>query len=323
MERSALKAGAFIALLAFSWAAPISGAALSHVLRQERTRSVSTAAAGSKLSLPGAQAPARLRQVSGRGLVVNVWLNQSGPYAFAVDTGAGVTVVSAPAARGAGLVPNSRGSVEIGGLSNTFVSGQETVLNELSIGEITNTVAIGHKALIVPTLPQGIDGILDPTEAFAPLGYVIDIPGKELRALDKGTKLRMGEEPPGGTVVRWIRQAHDGRPFVRLGDNRLALIDTGSGFALAVIGTVAGANGPNEPRKTSVHDLNGGSFTARKVGPTTVSVGSLVLRNVPTEVLSDTHFAAPVILGRGALYPFRITFDPASKLIEIAPVGAN
>jgi len=319
MERSALKAGVYIALLAFSWAAPISGAALSSVRRHHAgARNVS--APPQDIKTP---APARLRVVKGRGLVVNVWLNQSGPYAFAVDTGSGVTVISAQAARGAGLTPNERGKVEIAGLSDTFVSGQETVVNQLSIGEVTNTVATGHKALIVPTLPVGIDGILDPTAAFAPLGYVIDIPGKQLRALDKTTRLRMGEEPPGGTVVRWIRQAHDGRPYVRLGDNRLALIDTGSGFALAVIGTVVGPNGKNEARKTSVHDLNGGSFTARTVAPTTVSIGSLVLRNIPTEVLINTQFDAPVILGRSALYPFRITFDPASKLIEIAPVVAN
>jgi len=314
MERRALTAGASIALLAFSWAAPISGAALSSV-RAYLEPSQNKLSPAVRINAP---APARLRDVRGRGLLVDVWLNQSGPYTFAVDTGAGVTLISAQVASRAGLVPNSQRRVEVGGLSKAVVSGQQTVVNQLAVGEATNAVASSQQALIVPSLPQGVEGILDPTETFAPLGYVIDIPGRQLRALDQGTRLKMGAEPAGGTIVRWIRQGRDARPFVRLGDNRLALIDTGSGFALAVTGIVVGSNGANG-RKNSVRDLSGGSFGARKVQPTTVSVGSLVLRNVPTEVLTDPHENAPVILGRGALYPFRLTFDPASKLIEIAP----
>jgi hypothetical protein len=50
-----------------------------------------------------------------------------------------------------------------------------------------------------------------------------------------------------------------------------------------------------------------------------VSIGSLVLEKVPTDILIGAHEGAPVIIGRDALYPFRLTFDPASRLIEIAP----
>ena len=94
-------------------------------------------------------------------------------------------------------------------------------------------------------------------------------------------------------------------------------------FALAVTGTVIGSGGANRRKVDPVRDLNGGSIEARTVEPSTVSVGALVLRRIPTEVLIGAHEDAPVILGRGALYPFRMTFDPVSRLIEIVPSLRN
>ena len=38
--------------------------------------------------------PVRLREVRGRGLLADVWVNSAGPFIFAVDTGAGATLVS-------------------------------------------------------------------------------------------------------------------------------------------------------------------------------------------------------------------------------------
>src|SRR5213078_4570674 len=34
------------------------------------------------------------REVRGRGLLVSTWINSQGPFTFAVDTGAGITVIS-------------------------------------------------------------------------------------------------------------------------------------------------------------------------------------------------------------------------------------
>lgn len=45
----------------------------------------------------------------------------------------------------------------------------------------------------------------------------------------------------------------------------------------------------------------------------------MVLSNVPTDVLSGLAADAPVILGRDALRPFVLTFDPRERLIGIAP----
>jgi hypothetical protein len=105
-----------------------------------------------------------------------------------------------------------------------------------------------------------------------------------------------------------------------LGDNRLALIDTGSGFGLAIAQDLTRKN--HKVRDT-VRDLGGGAVASRRVEPTTVTIGSLVLRGVPTDILIGAHEDVPVLLGRDALYPFKITFDPASRLIEIAPSTKN
>ena len=121
--------------------------------------------------------------------------------------------------------------------------------------------------------------------------------------------------PKDGAVVRWVREAGSERPFVRLGDGRLALIDTGStlGFALSEPGRATGAN------HRITHDLGGGSVQSRRVAPQTVNIGPLVLNKVPTDVLTGVAPGTPIILGRGALFPFKITFDPASKLIAFEP----
>jgi hypothetical protein len=230
-----------------------------------------------------------------------------------------MTLIRTRIAAEAGLTSTSRERVQIAGISNSeSVPAQRTFINELAVGDSANVLPSGHRALTVSSLPTGIDGVLDPTTAYAPLGYVIDLPRRQLLAFDTNTnRLRSGTEPAGGAVVRWVRERGGTRPFVRLGDNRLALIDTGSGFGLAIAQgrTASGAN----YSERAIRDLSGGAIKSNRVAPSTVTIGSLVLRGVPTDVLIGAHDAAPVLLGRDALYPFRITFDPASLLIEIVP----
>jgi hypothetical protein len=166
--------------------------------------------------------------------------------------------------------------------------------------------------------PGDIDGLFDPTEGYWPLGYVIDLPGRELSAFDpQVSPLRSGYEPVGGAVVPWARDAYGRRPYVMLDDGQKALLDTGSEFGLAL-----SDNSPYDSRRSStrpVRDVGGGTISARRVAPTTVAIGSLALRGVPTDLVTGTERGAPVLLGRAALRPFRISFDPISRLIEIAP----
>jgi len=259
----------------------------------------------------------RLQEGHGRGLLVDVWINGRGPFVFAVDTGAGTTLMRTVSFARTGLTATARTGITVGGLSKTSsVSARQTIIDNLAIGDPENILPSRHEVIVVDALPAGLDGILDPSEAYAPIGYVIDMPNQQMAAFDTTTSgLRSGDEPVGGAVVQWIREGKSKRPFVRLGDNRLALIDTGSGFGLAVTydEIVSGS------RKTRAVDLGGGSVEARRVAPTTVTIGSLVLRNVPTDIVVGAHQAAPVILGRDALAPFRLTFDPVNRLIEIAP----
>jgi hypothetical protein len=293
------------------WAVP-AGAAHNHV------RAISLAAANSKIRIP---ATIRFREVRARGLLVNAWISGSGPYVFAIDTGAGISIVSQNVVYRAAIPLNSSHQIILGGLSaSPIVSDQEATISQLSLGTIDNAVPGRFVAAVAPLLPSGIDGILDPTEAFNPLGYSIDLPNRELQAFDsKAHRLHVTDSLVGGTVVQWIRERGSHRPFVRMGDGRLALLDTGSGFGLAIneTGAVAGMNHGKQGR--GVHDLGGGTVESRRVAPATVSIGDLVLRSVPTDILTGAASDTPVILGRDALYPFRITFDPTAQLIAIEP----
>ena len=282
-----------IALVA--WAVPIRGIAHQRVQR-----------------LRGADvvAPIRLKDERERGLLAQGWINGAGPFVFVIDTGAGVSLVSRNVVAQSRLAVSRSRRTLVGGLSTSpIASNEETRVSGLALGDRDNNVPGSFSAAVVANLPGSIDGILDPTEVFRPYGYSVDIPNRELRVFDR--RLSVADVPKDGAVVRWVG---NDRPFVRLSDGRLALIDTGStlGFALNEPGRAAGSN-------HITHDLGGGSIQSRRVAPQTVSIGALVLNKVPTDVLTGVAPGTPIILGRGALFPFMITFDPSSRLIAFEP----
>jgi len=285
-----------------AWAIPIKGVAHQHV---QRLRSAEVVG------------PIRLRDERDRGLLAQGWINGAGPFVFVIDTGAGVSLISRNVVQSARLqVTKSQRSL-LGGLSTSPISSnQETRVSGLALGERNNAVPGSFVAAVVPTLPGSIDGILDPTDVFRPYGYSVDIPNRELRVLDTASQpLRVTDVPKDGAVVRWVREPGNDRPFVRLGDGRLALVDTGSifGFALSEM------NLDQRRSANTIHDLGGGMVQSRRVAPQTVSVGALVLNKVPTDLLTGAAPGTPIILGRGALFPFKITFDPSSRLIAFEP----
>ena len=274
----------------------------------------------SALRLPFA---VRFREAEGRGLLVNAWVNNQGPYTFAIDTGAGATLLSERAARGAGVSYQGR-QITIGGLSGAGnATGREAKLDSLAIGDRENFLPSQSTVVVTGRLPEGIDGVLDPTESYWPLGYTIDLPNATITAFDpRSTPLRAGDVPPGGAVVPWIIQGANRRPFVRLDNGRRALIDTGSGFGLALSEREAQSMGliPRVRRSPSqVRDLGGGSVAGHRITPLTVRIGALTLRNVPTDLLTGVEAGAPIIIGRDALYPFKLSFDPVNRLIQISP----
>ena len=300
------------ALAAMMWAAPSAGAA--HFLG-----SWATASFNATVVRP---APARFRFERERGLLLRVWINSSGPYVFAVDTGAGMNVIAQRTVTAAGLQVRTVPTTIIGGLSNArSTSNREAIIDRIALAERGNALPSKQTALIVTNLPPDLDGILDPTEAYAPFGYSIDLPNEQIDALTAGTIHPDTRLPGEGTVVPWVRMGNDNRPFVRLADGRTALVDTGSGFGLAVNGRDAVIVGRDGQRRTeAVRDIGGGTVLSRRVNPTTISIGHLQLRQIPTDLLFGLDKNAPVILGRDALQPFKISFDPARRLIQFVAV---
>ena len=302
----ALSTLTFVVIVA--WAIPILGIAHQRVQRRERTW----------FTAPMPVAPIRLRDEHG-GLTASGWINGAGPFVFAIDTGAGVSLISRKVVQQAGLGFTRSRRPLVGGLSTSPISSDyEARIAGLSLGRRENSVPGSFTAAVVTNLPGSIDGILDPTEVFSPFGYSVDLPNRELRVLDTSAhRLRLNDVPRDGAVVRWVREQGSQRPFVRFEDGRLALIDTGSGFGLAL--NEPRSAGSNHRRSNTIHDLGGGSVQSRRVEPQRVSIGALVLNGVPTDVLTGVAPGTPIILGRRALFPFRITFDPVSRLIAFEP----
>jgi len=292
-------------LAAVAWAVPVSGAARSFAGDKPVRRAS---------ALPQ---PARFRESKDRGLLISTWVNGRGPYVFVIDTGAGLNVVSEQLVNAAGLRIAQTRPTLIGGLSTgTTSSNREAAIDRLAVGYQNNLLPSEQSALVVSYLPTGVDGILDPTEAFAPYGYSIDLPNREIAPFDD--RVESNHRSPGDVAtVEWLRRGDSNRPFVKLGDGRLALIDTGSRFGLAISDLQAIVLSRDKmPHTITSLDLGGGVINARRVSPTTISIGELVLRGIPTDILSGGAADAPVILGRGALYPFKISFDPRRRLIE-------
>jgi hypothetical protein len=265
------------------------------------------------------QLPVPLKISKERGLLVNVWIEGRGPYFFAVDTGAGLNIITQRLVADLRLRTRSTAATEIAGLTGVKTKSDRETDIRLALGSPLNTVRAAKSAIIVPFLASGVDGILDPTDIYSPYGYSIDMPHQRIETLREAVSPTTAADDV--ARVPWLSFDGSSRPFVRLGDGRLALVDTGSSFGLAVNGQGTVIRGATRTRKDEVErDIGGGSITSRRVAPTTISIGSLVLRGVPTDILFGVEDDAPVILGREVLYPFKITFDSQRRTIEFVTV---
>ncbi|HLL76978.1 MAG TPA: aspartyl protease family protein, partial [Pyrinomonadaceae bacterium] len=200
-------------------------------------------AAGATVSVQ--PAPVRFREVEGRGLLVRAWVNGQGPYDFAVDTGAGATIISRRVAAQARVPVYADRPVRLSGLSGARgAAAREASLRTLAVGDPANQLPGRGLVVVADSLPEDLDGVLDPTESFHPLGYVIDFYSETIRAFDpRQLPLRREDVPHGGAVVPWLTEGGSRRPFVQLAEGRRALLDTGSGFGLAVTPEAASALG--------------------------------------------------------------------------------
>src|SRR5258708_32033848 len=177
------------------------GAALSVAGNAGRRANQPAAAAGLRLPEPVA-----FREVTGRGLIVRTWINSVGPYNFAIDTGAGATLLSQRVADEARVAAKG-GRTSIAGLSGVSTAARSASIQTLAMGDRGNYLPDKGQAMIVTGLPRDLDGVLDPTEAFSPLGYVVDLPKRELSAFDPRTDpIRINEQPDDGVVVRGLHE---------------------------------------------------------------------------------------------------------------------
>jgi len=269
--------------------------------------------------------PARFREVNGRGLLLSAWVNGAGPYTFAIDTGAGATILSSRVAGEARVSESGRRPVMIGGMSGAgSVAGREVSVRTFALGEENNVLPLSGLVIVTDNLAPGVDGVLDPAEAYWPLGFEIDMPRGMMTAFDpRVNPLRRDQSSAQDeAIVPWLFDGQSRRPFVMLEGRLRALLDTASGFGLAVTESAAvslGILGARGGEYRDVRDLAGGQISAHKISPATVRLGNLVLRSVPTDLLSNAKAGAPALLGRDALRPFRLTFDPLNRLIRIVP----
>lgn len=284
---------------------------------QERRSNRAPVSAARNTTLPR---PVSFREVHGRGLLISVWINSEGPFTFAVDTGAGGTIVSPRVASAARIGIRSGPGPSIAGMSGAIVSANYGVIQSLAIGDSQNYLPTKNEVIVSSGLPMDLDGLLDPNDAFGPFGFEIDIPGHELSAFDPQLAgLSIRNQPREGATVSWLEEGGTHRPFVMLNSGERVLIDTGSSLGFAI----HDVNGDDRwSGAAAVHDV-GGTVSARRGAPRTVSIGSLVLRNVPTDVISGATADAPAMLGLNALRPFRLRFDPLHRLIEIASDEAS
>ena len=256
------------------------------------------------------------REVSGRGLIVRTWINGVGPFNFAIDTGAGAILIGTRVADEARVLRKTGRAVSVAGLSGSTRAGYPASLESLSVGDIENYLPAQGDVVITGGLPDDVDGVLDPTEALSPFGFTIDIPRREFSFFDPNTEgLRANRAPVDGAVVPWIREAHGRRPFVMLDNGDRALLDTGSTLGLVL----RDPNSSSRPSDYRVRDVGGGQVSSRRVTTARISIGSLDLQKIPTDLVSGAEPDTPVLLGLTALRPFRLRFDPVHRLIEIAP----
>lgn len=311
----------------FGWAVPVGAAHLSSPVAAASARVHLTEAVHKLKSVPQRPSSFKIprtvyfRETPDRGLLVSLWLNGAGPFNFAVDTGAGATIVSSRVAAQAGVAGTGRSHriVGLSGVSN-IRTAREIKIRSLAIGDRDNLLPGTDTILMADIFPGDIDGVIDPTESYWPLGYVIDFPGRALSAFDPALNpLRSSQAPADGTVVPWVREASGRRPYVLLDDGQKALLDTGSEFGLALRDNSSGVAERRSAANRPIQDLGGGTITARRVAPLTIAIGSLALQRIPTDLVSGLEPNAPVLLGRAALRPFRLSFDPLNRLIEIEP----
>jgi predicted aspartyl protease len=254
-----------------------------------------------RVLLPAGGVSAPLHMESGRP-VVEAIVNGRGPLRLLVETGSPITILTMPAARGLGLVPDS-------GMNRRLVR-----LDSVAVGAARLT---GFNAAIFERLPGPVDGLLG-LNAFADLLVTLDYPALTLHLANDSLP------PPDG---REILRASRAGPFwsveLDLAGHRIpAILDTqaSSGFAVtpAMAESLAFERPPavvGRARGPSVGDVE------RRVGRLDgdVMVGSTRFERPLLDIIRmPPMLDYPVLIGTRALQQFAFSLDQRQGLARLA-----
>src|SRR5260370_4585612 len=107
--------------------------------------------------------PVGFREVAGLGLLIRAWVNGAGPFSFAIDTGAGATLLSQGVADEARVKIKSGRATSIAGLSGNAVGAREVSVDSLAIGASENYLPAKGTVIVTRGLPRQLDACFDPT----------------------------------------------------------------------------------------------------------------------------------------------------------------
>src|SRR2546430_15207344 len=84
--------------------------------------------------------PVSFREVSGRGLLIRTWINSQGPFTFAIDTGAGATLLSQRVADEAGINVSGGRTISVAGINSARSAGRPGSIHTLDLRDPGNCV---------------------------------------------------------------------------------------------------------------------------------------------------------------------------------------
>jgi predicted aspartyl protease len=239
-------------------------------------------------------------------LTVDVLIDGTGPYRFAIDTGfPGLLQVSPPLARALGLPvtgtiragdPTGQGTIEV-----PVAQVESVAIGAATFRGIEASVAAGLGELA----PDGVIGLA----LFAGLTVTFDYPGDELRLSDE-TLPSNGEHVLPFTLERGVPQVEVDAAGITL----LVDVDTGGPSTLTVPSN-SGVPFQSEPREVREGRTTNATFDVRAA----TLAGELHIAgwSVPSPIVEIVDVVPVSSIGAGLLDDYVVTFDLVTQRLAL------
>lgn len=245
--------------------------------------------------------------------LVDVMINERGPYAMLLDTGASQTVVSPRVLRELAADTRDINGTAVGSQGRRQSLEGMLTIRSMTAGplELRAFSAVGLDISAVESaLGTRVDGILG-YQAFADVLLTIDYPASVV-------SVQRGELPKeDGKAIIALTSFDRPNVEVRIGDKRRTmLIDSGKGggFAMQRVERLPTLTGPTE---VSTGVAVGGTYVSRSARlADDVKLGSVVFKT-PIVDVSD----ASDLIGAAALASTVLTFDQQNQRLRIVPTS--